>query len=296
VSASVSVEDRVRKGEGLIAIQHRRRMATAWRVLFLVFIGLVLYGPLTILAVFSFNKSIIIALPFEGFTLRWYQEMFSDPLVIQALENSLILALVVTPICLILGTLSAVGISRFRYRGRGAVAGLVGAPLVVPWLLIGVGALLFFSRLHVPLSLQTIGIMHVVAGFPLVTAIVSARLVRFDVSLEEAARDLGATQFEVLRYIVLPLIAPALAASAIFAFSWSFNNFTISFFTAGFQSTFPIWVFSTLNHAKNIPIVNAISTLVAAIQIVVLYAAWRLSRRWQSRTTGSDTLTPEMVI
>src|SRR6188508_2360555 len=146
MSASVSVEDRVRGGEGLIAIQHRRRIATGGR------------------------------------------ELFSDPLVIQALENSLILALVVTPICLILGTLSAVGISRFRYRGRGAVAGLVGAPLVVPWLLIGVGALLFFSRLHVPLSLQTIGIMHVVAGFPLVTAIVSARLVRFDVSLEEAAR------------------------------------------------------------------------------------------------------------
>ena len=173
--------------------------------------------------------------------------------------------------------------------------GLVGAPLVVPWLLIGVGGLLFFSRLHVPLSLQTIGVMQVVSIFPLVTAIVAARLVRFDTSLEEAARDLGATQWEVLRYIVLPLIAPALAAAAIFAFSWSFNNFTISYFTAGFQSTFPIWVFSTLNHAKNVPIVNAISTLVAAVQVVILYAAWRLSRHWQSRT-GDETLTPEMVI
>jgi ABC-type spermidine/putrescine transport system permease subunit II len=120
-------------------------------------------------------------------------------------------------------------------------------------------------------------------------------LVRFDTSLEEAARDLGATQWDVLRYIVLPLIAPALAASAIFAFSWSFNNFTISYFTAGFQSTFPIWVFSTLNHAKNVPIVNAISTLVAAVQVVILYAAWRLSRHWQART-GDETLTPEMVI
>jgi len=260
-----------------------------------VFIGAVLYGPLLILVVFSFNDSIIIALPLEGFTTKWYQQVFSDPLVIEALKNSIIIALVVTPVCIVLGTLAAVGISRFRYILRAPVAGLVGAPLVVPWLLIGVGGLLFFSRLHVPLSLNTIGVMQVVSIFPLVTAIVAARLVRFDTSLEEAARDLGATQWEVLRYIVLPLIAPALAASAIFAFSWSFNNFTISYFTAGFQSTFPIWVFSTLNHAKNVPIVNAISTLVAAVQVVILYAAWRLSRHWQART-GDETLTPEMVI
>jgi len=280
----------------VLASTRRRELAgTAARVAFLVFIGAVLYGPLLILVVFSFNDSIIIALPLEGFTTKWYQQVFSDPLVIEALKNSIIIALVVTPVCIVLGTLAAVGISRFRYILRAPVAGLVGAPLVVPWLLIGVGGLLFFSRLHVPLSLNTIGVMQVVSIFPLVTAIVAARLVRFDTSLEEAARDLGATQWEVLRYIVLPLIAPALAASAIFAFSWSFNNFTISYFTAGFQSTFPIWVFSTLNHAKNVPIVNAISTLVAAVQVVILYAAWRLSRHWQART-GDETLTPEMVI
>ena len=278
------------------ASTRRREIAgTVARAAFLLFIGAVLYGPLLILVVFSFNDSIIIALPLEGFTTKWYQQIFSDPLVIEALKNSIIIALVVTPVCIVLGTLAAVGISRFRYILRAPVAGLVGAPLVVPWLLIGVGGLLFFSRLHVPLSLNTIGVMQVVSIFPLVTAIVAARLVRFDTSLEEAARDLGATQFEVLRYIVLPLIAPALAASAIFAFSWSFNNFTISYFTAGFQSTFPIWVFSTLNHAKNVPIVNAISTLVAAVQVVILYAAWRLSRHWQART-GDETLTPEMVI
>jgi spermidine/putrescine transport system permease protein len=275
--------------------RRRELTGTIVRVVFLVFIGAVLYGPLLILVVFSFNDSIIIALPLSGFTTKWYQQVFSDPMVIEALKNSIIIALIVTPVCIVLGTLGAVGISRFRYVLRAPVAGLVGAPLVVPWLLIGVGGLLFFSRLHVPLSLNTIGVMQVVSIFPLVTAIVAARLVRFDTSLEEAARDLGATQWEVLRYIVLPLIAPALAASAIFAFSWSFNNFTISYFTAGFQSTFPIWVFSTLNHAKNVPIVNAISTLVAAVQVVILYAAWRLSRHWQART-GDDTLTPEMVI
>jgi ABC-type spermidine/putrescine transport system permease subunit II len=120
--------------------------------------------------------------------------------------------------------------------------------------------------------------MHVVSTFPLVAAIVSARLVRFDPSLEEAGLDLGATPREVLRHVVLPQLAPALAAAAIFAFSWSFNNFEISFFTAGFELTFPIWVFSTLRHAQNLPVVNAISTLVSAIQVLAVYAAWRMVR------------------
>ena len=95
--------------------------------------------------------------------------------------------------------------------------------------------------------------MHIVVAFPLVAAIVSARLVRFDASLEEAARDLGATNREVLRYIVLPHLIPALAAAAILAFSYSFNNFVLSFFVGGFELTFPIWVFSTLRHAQNVP-------------------------------------------
>jgi len=247
------------------------------RVVFLGVVVFLLYGPLVVLALFSFNDSIVIALPFEGFTTRWYGEALANPVLLEGLRNSLAVALVVTPISLILGTLAAFAVTRFRYRLRGGVAGLVGAPLVVPWLLVGVGALMFFNRLHVPLSLRTIGVMHVTVAFPLVAAIVGARLVRFDHRIEEAALDLGAQPREVLRYIVLPHVAPALAASAIFAFSYSFNNFVISIFTGGFELTFPIWVFSTLRHAQNVPIVNAISTLVSVVQVVVVLVAWRLS-------------------
>ena len=112
--------------------------------------------------------------------------------------------------------------------------------------------------------------MHIVVAFPLVAAIVTARLVRFDHRMEEAARDLGATNREVLRYIMLPHLVPALAAAAILAFSYSFNNFVISFFVGGFELTFPIWVFSTLRHAQNVPIVNAISTLVSLAQLLIV--------------------------
>jgi ABC-type spermidine/putrescine transport system permease subunit II len=229
----------------------------------------------------------VIALPFRSFTLDWYQQALHNPLVRTSLRNSLLVAAVVTPVSLVLGTMGAFAMTRFRYRGRGGVAAMIGGPLVVPWLLIGVGALLMFSRLHVPLNLRTIGAMHVVVAFPLVAAIVAARLVRFDPRLEEAARDLGATNREVLRYIVLPHLVPALAASAILAFSYSFNNFIISFFTGGFELTFPIWVFSTLRHGANLPIVNAISTLVSVLQLLIVYVAWRLWRGRSERQGGT---------
>jgi ABC-type spermidine/putrescine transport system permease subunit II len=248
----------------------------------------VLYGPLLVLAAFSFNDSIVIALPFKGFTLEWYREALQNTLVRTSIRNSLLIAMIVMPVSLLLGTMAAFATTRFRFRGRGAAASLTAGPLIVPWLLIAVGGLLFFSRLKVPLNVRTIVAMHVVVAFPLVAAIVSARLVRFDSRLEEAARDLGATNREVLRYIVIPHLVPALAAAAILAFSYSFNNFVISFFVSGFQLTFPIWVFSTLRHAQNVPIVNAISTLVSLVQIAIVYAAWRLWRRRSRRVADDD--------
>ena len=154
---------------------------------------------------------------------------------------------------LVLGTLAAWGLTRLRFAGRGFAAGLHGSVLVVPWLIIGVAGLIFFSELGVSLSLQTVGLMHLVVTFPLVVAIISAGLVRFQRSLEEAAIDLGASQVQMLRYVVLPQIAPSLAAAGIFAFAWSFNNFEISFFTGGFEQTFPVWVFSILRQSENLP-------------------------------------------
>ena len=264
------------------------RWAAPARWAFVTAVLVILYGPMLVLALFSLNDSIVIALPFKGVTLEWYREALTNPLVRESIKNSLAVAAVVTPVSLVLGTMGAFATTRFRYRARGGVAALTGGPLVVPWLLIGVGALLFFSRLNVPLNLRTVGVMHIVVAFPLVAAIVSARLLRFDPSLEEAARDLGATNREVLRYIVLPHLVPALAAAAILAFSYSFNNFVISFFVGGFELTFPIWVFSTLRHAQNVPIVNAISTLVSIAQVVIVVVAWRLWRRRTERTGGGD--------
>ena len=255
------------------------------------FVMVVLFGPVLMLGLFSFNDSSIISLPWEGFTTKWYEEAWSNGQARDAVVNSLIVASIVMVLSVVLGTMAAWGLTRLRFRGRGLVAGLNGAVLVVPWLIIGVAGLIFFSQLQVELSLETITLMHLVVTFPLVVAIVAAGLVRFQRSLEEAAIDLGANQRQMLRYVVFPQIGPSIAAASIFAFAWSFNNFEISFFTGGFEQTFPVWVFSILRQSENLPIVNAVSTVIAVAQIIAVFAAWALMKRLSKSDGDEDNLT-----
>jgi spermidine/putrescine transport system permease protein len=274
------------------SIGHRVRArlpAVAGGVL-VAFVMLVLFGPVLMLALFSFNDSSIISLPWEGFTTKWYEEAWANGQARDAVMNSLLVATVVMILSVVLGTMAAWGLTRLRFRGRAFIAGLNGAVLVVPWLIIGVAGLIFFSQIQVQLSLETIALMHLVVTFPLVVAIVSAGLVRFQRSLEEAAIDLGATQVQMLRYVVLPQIGPSIAAASIFAFAWSFNNFEISFFTGGFEQTFPVWVFSILRQSENLPMVNAVSTVIAAAQIVAVFAGWALMKRL-SKSDDDENLT-----
>jgi spermidine/putrescine transport system permease protein len=258
---------------------------TLWRA-FLAFVFLALFGPLLILLLFSFNDSSILAFPLAGFTTHWYSLAWQDTLLRQSLVNSTTVALVVTPFCLVLGTLTAFGLTRFRFRGRGVVGGLVGAPLILPWLIIGIAALMAYGRLHIALNLRTVIATQTICTFPLVTAIIAAQLFRFEREQEEAAIDLGCSRLQVLRHIILPHIASALAASAIFAFTWSFNNFEISFFTIGFQQTFPIWVYSSVRNPDHTAVVNAISVVISVVQVALIYLAVRLLRRGSDDETG----------
>jgi spermidine/putrescine transport system permease protein len=261
------------------AVRARAATNTAmWRV-FLGLVFLVLFGPLVILLLFSFNDSNILAFPMEGLTLHWYTDVLHDTLLRESLVNSTVVAFVVAPACLVLGTLTAFGLTRFRFRGRGAVGGLVAAPLILPWLVIGISALMAYGRANIDLNLRTVIATQTICTFPLVTAIVSAQLFRFQRVQEEAAIDLGCSRLQVLRHIILPHIAPALWAAAIFAFTWSFNNFEISFFTIGFQQTFPIWVYSSVRNPDHTAVVNAISVVISAAQVLMITVAVRLLRR-----------------
>jgi ABC-type spermidine/putrescine transport system permease subunit II len=269
VRLTISAAGRVRVHELLVT--------WGWRG-FLGFVFLVLFGPLVILALFSVNDSNILAFPLEGLTGHWYVDAFQDRLLRESLLNSFGVAFIVAPACLVLGTLAAFGVTRFRFRGRGAISGLVAAPLILPWLIIGIAALMFYVRFNVDLNLRTVVATQIICTFPLVTAIVAAQLFRFQRVQEEAAIDLGCTRLQVLRHVILPHIAPALAASAIFAFTWSFNNYEISAFTIGFQQTFPIWVYSSVRNPDHTAIVNAISAVISVVQVALIYVAIRLLR------------------
>jgi spermidine/putrescine transport system permease protein len=270
---------------------HRRRALNTWGWRgFLTLVGLMLFGPLAILVLFSFNDSNILSFPLEGFTTKWYSEALTDPVLRRALANSFQVAFVVAPLCLVLGTLAAFGLTRFRFRGRGVIGGLVGAPLVLPWLIIGIAALMGYARADIDLSLKTVVATQTVCTFPLVTAIVAAQLFRFQKVQEEAAIDLGCSRLQVLRHIILPHIGPAIAAAAIFAFAWSFNNYEISAFTLGFQQTFPVWVYSNVRSPDHTAIVNAISALISAAQVVLIWFALKLMR-----VRSGDQATKEMI-
>ena len=274
------------------AARWRRRRALntwGWRA-FLTIVGLMLFGPLVILVLFSFNDSNVLAFPLEGVTTKWYSEALTDPELRKALANSFSVAFVVAPLCLVLGTFAAFGLTRFRFRGRGVIAGLVGAPLVLPWLIIGIAALMGYARANIDLSLKTVVATQTVCTFPLVTAIVAAQLFRFQRVQEEAAIDLGCSRLQVLRHVILPHVGPALAAAGIFAFAWSFNNYEISAFTLGFQQTFPVWVYSSVRNPDHPAIVNAISALISAAQVVLIWFALKLMR-----LRSGDKATTEMI-
>jgi ABC-type spermidine/putrescine transport system permease subunit II len=240
---------------------------------------LFLFAPLVSLVLFAFNSSDTLGLPFEGFTTQWFSALFDDREAMDAMRTTMLVAVIVTGLSIALGMVSAYSIARAPSR-LGAVALAAHAvPLVVPWLVIGVAGLLFFQWLDVQGSLLTIVLMQTVVTFPLVTLILYSGLVGLEPAVEEAGLDLGSSQPGVLVRIVLPQLATPLVTSAVFAFISSLGNFVVTFFVSGYDATVPIWGYSELRHASNLPIVNAASTLMLGINVVVFLVVVFLSRR-----------------
>lgn len=249
---------------------------------------LFLYAPLVVLVIMSFNDSRRTTI-WKGFTLGWYRKLFADTELMLALANSLTIAAISTAISLLLGAMAAIALWRLRFRARPLVEGAFALPIVVPEICLGVAMLLFFTRvlpwpagLPWPLSLGAIIAAHVSFSFPFVAVVVRARLASFDRALEEAARDLGASQWRALADVVVPHLRPALVAAALLAFTLSLDDFVITFFTAGPDTvTFPVKVYSMVRFSVT-PKVNAISTLLLLITICLTAIALRLQAQTES--------------
>ncbi len=252
-------------------LDYSRRL---WLRLTFVATLIFLYAPIVILVVFSFNDSRR-NIVWRGFTFKYYEKAYQDTELFEAFVNSLTIAFVNTIIATVLGAMVAIALWRFRFPAKAAYEGAMTLPIVIPEICMGVAMLAFFSRigwpanLPWPVNLGNIIIAHVAFSFPFVAMVVRGRLVTFNRELEEAARDLGASEWQTMRDVLVPHLVPGLIAGALLAFTLSLDDFVITFFTAGIDSvTFPVKVYSRVRFSVT-PAVNAASTVLIAITLVL---------------------------
>ena len=247
------------------------RAATALTLAFL-------YAPLLVIAVYAFNTRRTAVWPPPGFTLTWFERAFHNTGVRQALWTSIQAGLGATAIALVLGTLAAFAVSRYRFFGREAVSFIVILPIALPGIVTGMALNSTFTQvLGVDLTLFTIIIGHATFCMVLVYNNVIARLRRLGPSLEEASADLGAHSLQTFRHVTFPQLRSALVAGALLAFALSFDEVIVTTFTAGDRETLPIWILANLSRPNQLPVVNVVAVVVILLSIVPVYFAQRIS-------------------
>ncbi len=236
-----------------------------------------LYLPIFVLVVFSFNKSKLNA-TFTGFTLDWYKNLINNTQILEALKNSLIIAFISTFFAVIIGTLAAIGMYRYKFKGKRAMEGLLYIPVVIPEIVMGISMLAFFSSLNLSAGLITLILAHITFCISYVIIVVRARLDGFDSALEEAAQDLGATPWQTLTKVTLPVISPGIISGALLAFTLSLDDVIISFFAAGPDSnTLPLKIFSMVKFGVT-PEINALSTVMMVFTLSMVVIAEGIRR------------------
>lgn len=239
---------------------------------------ILLYIPISVLFLFSVNDGVVLAFPLKGLTAHWYQDLFSNSELMRALGNSALVAFCSSVMATTLGTAAAIALVRFNFRGKAIFLAVALMPLLVPFLILGVALLILFSALEIPRSLVTVAIAHTVVSLPYTLLIMTARLVGFDPKLEEAARDLGATYPYILRRVIIPLIAPAMLAAWLVAFTVSFDEFVLASFLNGGRATLPVFIFGQLRFANRFPQVVALAVIVMLISVALFILSEQLQR------------------
>jgi spermidine/putrescine transport system permease protein len=246
-----------------------------WAVLALVY----LFVPIFIVALYSFNSPEgRFNFTWSGFTLDQWKDPFAVQGLGDALANSLLIGALATVIAVVLGTFMALALVRHRFRGRGATDGLVFLPLATPEVVLGAALLGLFLTSSVPRGFTTILIAHVMFTLGYVVVTIKARLEGMDVHLEEAAMDLGATEWTTIRRITLPLIAPGIAAAALLAFAISIDDFVITTFNAGQTSTFPLFIYGASRQGVP-PQVNVLATALLLLVLALMFVNLAVQRR-----------------
>jgi putative spermidine/putrescine transport system permease protein len=237
-----------------------------------------LYLPLGILAVLAFNESRSQAWPPTGFTLKWFGEAASNPTLISACVNSIIVATIATALALVLGTLAALAVQRYSFFGRQTISFLFILPIALPGVVTGIALRTTFVTFEIPFGLFTIIVGH--ATFCVVIAFnnVIARLRRLPRTAEEASSDLGADPFTTFRRVTMPGMRTALLAGGLLAFALSFDEIIVTNFTAGAGTqTIPMWILSAIQRPAELPVVNVVALVLIILSVIPVWLATRIS-------------------
>jgi spermidine/putrescine transport system permease protein len=241
----------------------------------------IVYLPIALVVLTSFNQSTITTLPIEHLDTHWYKELFDDTRTLQSLWTSLQVGVVSTTIATTLGLLSALAIVRHNFRGKNIFLLMTVMPMLAPGIIMGVSLLLFARYVGFQTGFIAVLLGHILLALPYCTFILISSLARFDRSLEEAARGLGAGELAVLYRVTLPGIAPGIIGAALFAFTISIGEFVVSsFLTSAGTTTLPIRIYSIVKVGIT-PEINAVSTLILAVTVLLSAMAFRLT--WSKR-------------
>ena len=236
-----------------------------------------LWFPLVLICLYAFNSSNIQSWPIAGFTLHWFSVAWHDTEARSALWLSLEAALLATGVALVLGTMAAFAVSRFRFFGRDVVSFVVVLPIALPGVITGIALASFFSFNAITFSLWTIVVGYATFCIVVVYNNVVARLRRTQTSLMEASMDLGADGWQTFRYVTFPVLSTALIGGALLAFALSFDEVIVTTFTAGAQNTLPLWIFGNIRLGQQLPEVNAVVFVIIAATVLPVTVAQRLT-------------------
>jgi putative spermidine/putrescine transport system permease protein len=245
-----------------------------WSALVVLF----LWIPLVLIALYAFNASNIESWPIPGWSLNWFRVAWHDPDARNALVLSVKVGLATTGIALMLGTMAATAVARFRFFGREAVSLLLVLPIALPGIITGMALNSFFVFAGISVSMWTIVIGHATFCVVIVYNNVVARLRRTSASLIEASQDLGADGWQTFRFVLWPVLSTALVAGGLLAFALSFDEVIVTTFTAGAQETLPIFILDNLRTGKNLPVVNVVAFFVIVITVIPVALAQRVTR------------------
>ncbi|MGL5509911.1 MAG: ABC transporter permease [Microcoleaceae cyanobacterium] len=260
----------------------KEKIEISWQAIFSGFMYIFMYLPIIVLTFYSFNKSRYGA-EWKGFTLEWYAKLFADSRILSALRYSLMVALLAVGIAAIFGTLMAVGLSKYNFRGKSLYLGVSYLPLIIPDIAIAVATLVFLAAMAIKLSLWTIVAAHIVFCLAYVGLVVSTRLADLDPHLEEAALDLGASPTEAFLQVLLPQLMPGIISGCLLAFVLSMDDFLIASFTAGSGvTTLPMEIFSRIRTGVK-PDINALSVMLISASAFLAIIAEFFRLRGENR-------------